>query len=178
MRDVDEFELENELTKAQKVCKVIRAFLFVCLAVFIVGWIGTCIALTVALADEGPMAFLGAPLYAVVYGLVVFFFLYQLIQIFTAVVKGHEPLSMQQAHRMRLLAVMLLLLFILDLSYSAGVALEVIPQAGYNILVNDGIAKPTLNINIGMLVFSAIMFSLSAIFRYAALLQRLSDETV
>ena len=33
-------------------------------------------------------------------------------------------------------------------------------------------------INVGVLVFSAIMYSLSAIFRYAALLQQLSDETV
>lgn len=73
---------------------------------------------------------------------------------------------------------MLFLLFILDLSYSAGVVLEVIPQAGCNIIVNDGIEKPTINLNIGMLVFSAIMYSLSAIFRYAALLQQLSDETV
>lgn len=45
-------------------------------------------------------------------------------------------------------------------------------------VVNDGIAEPTLNLNIGMLAFSAIMYSLSAIFRYAALLQQLSDETV
>lgn len=178
MHDIDESELQTELTKAQRICRVIRAFLIVCLAVFVVGWLGTCIALTVDLADEGIPALLGAPFYIAVYGLIICFFLYKMIQVFTDVVKGREPLSMEQARRLQFLAVMLLLLFILDLSYSAGVALEVIPQAGYNILVNDGIEKPTLNINIGMLVFSAIMFSLSAIFRYAALLQRLSDETV
>lgn len=124
------------------------------------------------------MSLLGAPFYIAVYGLIICFFLYKLIQIFTDVVKGNEPLSVEQAHRLRFLAVMLFLLFILDLSYSAGVVLEVIPQAGYNIIVNDGIEKPTINLNVGMLVFSAIMYSLSAIFRYAALLQQLSDETV
>lgn len=45
-------------------------------------------------------------------------------------------------------------------------------------VINDGNSEPTTNLNIGMLVFSAIMYSLSAIFRYAALLQQLSDETV
>lgn len=44
--------------------------------------------------------------------------------------------------------------------------------------INYGGNDAAININIGMLVFSAIMYSLSAIFRYAALLQQLSDETV
>ncbi|RFT91128.1 hypothetical protein [Adlercreutzia equolifaciens] len=178
MHDIDESELQTELKAAQKVCRVIRFFLVGCLSVFVVGWLGTCVSLTVGLADEGLMSLLGAPFYIAVYGLIICFFLYKLIQIFTDVVKGNEPLSVEQAHRLRFLAVMLFLLFILDLSYSAGVVLEVIPQAGYNIIVNDGIEKPTINLNIGMLVFSAIMYSLSAIFRYAALLQQLSDETV
>lgn len=52
------------------------------------------------------------------------------------------------------------------------------PEIGFGMVANDGIAEPTINLNIGMLAFSAIMYSLSAIFRYAALLQQLSDETV
>lgn len=175
---MDETDIQEELTKARKICRWIRIFLFAALVLFAVGWLVACVSLAMASASESAELLLGAPAYAFLEGLIICFFLYKLIQIFTDVVKGNESLSVEQAHRLRFLAVMLFLLFILDLSYSAGVVLEVIPQAGYNIIVNDGIEKPTINLNVGMLVFSAIMYSLSAIFRYAALLQQLSDETV
>lgn len=62
--------------------------------------------------------------------------------------------------------------------YGQGLSYDLIPEYGYSMVINDGNSEPTINLNIGMLVFSAIMYSLSAIFRYAALLQQLSDETV
>ena len=67
---------------------------------------------------------------------------------------------------------------ILDFLISIGFIFEPAPEIGFGMVANNGVAEPTLNINIGMLAFSAIMYSLSAIFRYAALLQQLSDETV
>lgn len=178
MHDIEESSLQKELSKAQKACKAIRWFLIVCLAIFIVGWLGTVVVLTIEFAEQGILALLGALFYIALYGLIICFFLLELIKVFSDVVRGERPFSIEQARRIFVLGVMLALLFILDLSYSAGVVFEVIPQAGYDIIVNDGFNEPSININIGMLVFSAIMFSLSAIFRYAALLQRLSDETV
>ena len=67
---------------------------------------------------------------------------------------------------------------VLDLIVSFGFIYEPFPGVGFGMVVNDGVDVPTVNINFGMLAFSAIMYSLSAIFRYAALLQQLSDETV
>ena len=61
---------------------------------------------------------------------------------------------------------------------SFGFVYEVKLELGFGMVANNGIAEPTLNLNVGMLAFSAIMYSLSAIFRYAASLQQLSDETV
>lgn len=79
MHDIDESELQTELKAAQKVCRVIRFFLVGCLSVFVVGWLGTCVSLTVGLADEGLMSLLGAPFYIAVYGLIICFFLYNLL---------------------------------------------------------------------------------------------------
>ena len=67
---------------------------------------------------------------------------------------------------------------VIELAFSAGIAYQVLPQFGLQVFINDGIADSTIDLNVGMLAFSAIMYSLSAIFRYAALLQQLSDETV
>ena len=76
------------------------------------------------------------------------------------------------------IAVIALAVVILDFLISIGFIFEPAPEIGFGMVANNGVAEPTLNINIGMLAFSAIMYSLSAIFRYAALLQQLSDETV
>lgn len=79
---------------------------------------------------------------------------------------------------MQSIAIIALAIVILDFLISVGFIFEPAPEIGFGMVANDGIAEPTINLNIGMLVFSAIMYSLSAIFRYAALLQQLSDETV
>ena len=80
--------------------------------------------------------------------------------------------------RLQSIAIIALAIVILDFLISVGFIFEPAPEIGFGMVANDGIAEPTINLNIGMLVFSAIMYSLSAIFRYAALLQQLSDETV
>jgi hypothetical protein len=67
---------------------------------------------------------------------------------------------------------------LLEFAFTLGVTFEVVPRIGYDVIVNRGSTEPVISINVGVLVFSAIMYSLSAIFRYAALLQQLSDETV
>lgn len=76
------------------------------------------------------------------------------------------------------LSLVALVFVIVELLFTAGLSYDLIPEYGYSMVINDGNSEPTINLNIGMLVFSAIMYSLSAIFRYAALLQQLSDETV
>lgn len=98
--------------------------------------------------------------------------------IFHGIVKGESPFSERQADRLRFISFLALMFVFLEFAFTWGIAYELIPQAGYSVLINYGGNDAAININIEMLVFSAIMYSLSAIFRYAALLQQLSDETV
>ena len=108
--------------------------------------------------------------YISAYGILVVLVLWNLTLIFQEVVKGRPPL--------RAIAIVSIAYVVLELLISFGFAFEPDPALGFGVAVNNGVDVPTLNLNIGMLVFSAIMYSLSAIFRYAALLQQLSDETV
>lgn len=101
-----------------------------------------------------------------------------LSKLFDNVVNGTSPFSEDQADRLGAIAVMALSYFALDAMFSFAFIANPFPEIGFGMVTNDGIAEPTLNLNVGMLAFSAIMYSLSAIFRYAALLQQLSDETV
>ena len=89
-----------------------------------------------------------------------------------------KPFSLPQADRLGFISLVALVFVIVELLFTAGLSYDLIPEYGYSMVINDGNSEPTINLNIGMLVFSAIMYSLSAIFRYAALLQQLSDETV
>ena len=117
-------------------------------------------------------------LYAIVYGVLVILILWNLSQLFAEVDKGEPPFSELQADRLQAIAIVSLTIVGLDVLLSFGFMFQPIPELGFGMVVNDGITEPTLNLNVGMLAFSAIMYSLSAIFRYAALLQQLSDETV
>ena len=116
--------------------------------------------------------------YAIVSGLFILLILWNLTRLFDQVVKSAEPFSKFQADRLSSISVIALAYAVLDLLVSFGFMLQPAPELGFAVVANDGIAEPTLNLNVGMLAFSAIMYSLSAIFRYAALLQQLSDETV
>lgn len=120
----------------------------------------------------------GALLYAIVFGAFVVLILWNLTKLFDEVDKGNAPFSMIQAERLQTIAVIALAIMVLDALISVGFIFEPMPELGFGMVANDGIAEPTININFGMLAFSAIMYSLSAIFRYAALLQQLSDDTV
>lgn len=120
----------------------------------------------------------GALLYAIVFGAFVVLMLWNLTKLFDEVDKGNAPFSMIQAERLQTIAVIALAIMVLDALISVGFIFEPMPELGFGMVANDGIAEPTININFGMLAFSAIMYSLSAIFRYAALLQQLSDDTV
>lgn len=92
--------------------------------------------------------------------------------------QGRKTVLVTSSRSAGLISLVALVFVIVELLFTAGLSYDLIPEYGYSMVINDGNSEPTINLNIGMLVFSAIMYSLSAIFRYAALLQQLSDETV
>lgn len=161
----------------RKVCRVIRGCFTGSIAIFSVG-------LAVVFASSGVGQLQsgrdggGAVACILIYGALAVLILWNLRQLFGEVVEGNPPFSEVQADRLRSISVISLGIVILDALLSFGFMFEAVPELGFGMVVNDGITEPTLNLNFGMLAFSAIMYSLSAIFRYAALLQQLSDETV
>ena len=100
------------------------------------------------------------------------------IALFGDVIAQGTPLSVKQADRLRLIAFLALALFFVDFAFDIVAVYQVSGPLGATFDINGGESANTINLNAGMLVFSGIMYSLSAIFRYAALLQQLSDDTV
>lgn len=177
MREPEEKDPQRVLRKMKKICRVIRAC-FLGLAVLLaISLIALAMATLVGPRSAGNNE-LTSVLYTVIGGSFAVLILWNFSQLFGDVVKDEPPFSGIQADRLKAIAVVALAYFFLDLLFSAGFIYEPNPDLGFGMILNNGIAEPTLNLNVGMLAFSAIMYSLSAIFRYAALLQQLSDDTV
>ena len=167
--------LEQSLKHASHVCRVINVMLTVLLIGAGLIWLT---ALVMSFAQLGAAGFDGMSLvaYIVLYGVLVLGVLAMLKLIFKDAVNSETPFTEKQADRLRFIAFLALMFALLE--FALGVTFEVVPRIGYDVIVNRGSTEPVISINVGVLVFSAIMYSLSAIFRYAALLQQLSDETV
>ncbi len=174
LRDSSERGILQALRKMKKVCEVIRACFFGAVVVYLAFWI---IATVGSIMGAGQSAGTEA-VYTVASGFFTLLILWNLTRLFDEVVKSDEPFSEFQADRLRSIAVVALAYVALDFLVSFGFVYSPMPEIGFGMVANNGIAEPTLNLNVGMLAFSAIMYSLLAIFRYAALLQQLSDETV
>lgn len=170
-------ELALALSNAKKACRLIRNVVTGLLALAII----SCVVLTIGMlleVDKGGACFFIPAMYVLVYGGLVVLMLYKLMQVFAEIVQAGDPFSEKQGERFRVIAFAALMIVLLELVFAAEFSYMVVPEWGYGVIVHDGFDGPTINLNVGMLVFSAIMYSLSAIFRYAALLQQLSDETV
>lgn len=177
MRDKEARNLLDTLQKMKRVCGAIRKCFFVATIVSIIVWITVVAALLFGWLKSG-QNMSNQVIYAVVFGALIVFVLWNLTKMFEEVDLGEQPFSEAQADRMQSIAIVAIAIAILDFLISVGFVFEPSPEIGFGMVANDGISEPTININFGMLAFSAIMYSLSAIFRYAALLQQLSDDTV
>lgn len=177
MERSDDWDIGCALDGMRRVCSYIRRCFQVITVIVAIGLI----AVVAAVLFRGGVPHYGdmtAALYMAVGGGFAVAILWNLSKLFDNVVNGTSPFSEDQADRLGAIAVMALSYFALDAMCSFAFIANPFPEIGFGMVTNDGIAEPTLNLNVGMLAFSAIMYSLSAIFRYAALLQQLSDETV
>ena len=159
MDETEDSGLVNALSKAKRACIRVRWVLICVTALFACGWGASLIVLVIDCIENDPLSFV--PLtYLLCYGSLVLAVFMVMLQVFSDVIRDGKPFSLPQADRLGFISLVALVFVIVELLFTAGNS------------------EPTINLNIGMLVFSAIMYSLSAIFRYAALLQQLSDETV
>ena len=177
MQDSEEKNLQQTLASMSKICRAIRAC-FLALVVILAGGLAALILITLLNGQETSSSVIASVVYTTVGGGFVILILWNFSLLFETVVKGEPPLSEIQADRLKAIAIIAAAYVILDLLFSVRFIYEPNPDLGFGMILNNGIAEPTINLNVGMLAFSAIMYSLSAIFRYAALLQQLSDETV
>lgn len=177
MQDSEERNLQQTLASMSKICRAIRAR-FLALVVILAGGLAALILITLLNGQETSSSVIASVVYTTVGGGFAILILWNFSLLFEAVVKGDPPLSEIQADRLKAIAIIAAAYVILDLLFSVRFIYEPNPDLGFGMILNNGIAEPTINLNVGMLAFSAIMYSLSAIFRYAALLQQLSDETV
>ena len=175
MVDRETLELNNRLLKAAHACKITRIVFLAALVVYGLFWLSALLMSSYPALLAGNYGDLWFAAYSVVHGLLV---VLSLIGLLSTVANGKPPLSVDQADRLKRISGLAFALVVIELAFSAGIAYQVLPQFGLQVFINDGIADSTIDLNVGMLAFSAIMYSLSAIFRYAALLQQLSDETV
>lgn len=178
MYGIEESDLRCSVQKAGKICQTIRRLFLVALVLYSVSQtilIGAIVAGggSATLADTFSVL-----AYVVLHCVIVVLFLVTMVRIFAEASQGRAPFSEKQADRLRLIALLALLLFLLEAVFTAVVSYNLIPEVGYSIGINDAYPTDSINLNVGMLAFSAIMYSLSALFRYAALLQQLSDDTV
>lgn len=177
MGGVETSDLRKSFQKAQVVCKAIRYLFIAATVIYAFTWIASVVGI-VAASNETGQAWAAPLAYVVFHGLIVSTLLLTMVRIFAEASQGRAPFSEKQADRLRLIALLALLLFLLEAVFTAVVSYNLIPEVGYSIGINDAYPTDSINLNVGMLAFSAIMYSLSALFRYAALLQQLSDDTV
>lgn len=173
--NTDEMNLKCALGKAQSRCRLIRVACMVFAGVYALIWIA---ATVLALMGDNGLGSTSAVFYSVLHGALFLAMLLIFIALFGDVVAQGAPLSVKQADRLRLIALLALALFFVDLAFDIVAVYQVSEPLDATFDINGGESANTINLNVGMLVFSGIMYSLSAIFRYAALLQQLSDDTV
>lgn len=177
MKQLEERDLANALAKIRRVCRVSRVCFFGA-SIALILYLVVLMAVALQAYSGSGQGVINSMIYSLTGGILLFLIAWNFTRLFNEVVVSDIPFSEKQADCLRSIAVIALSYFVLDALFSFGFVLEPAPEIGFGMVANDGIAEPTINLNIGMLAFSAIMYSLSAIFRYAALLQQLSDETV
>lgn len=166
-------ELERAAERMRKACGAIKALCYagfalvvVCYAVFFA------VAVPRAGAGDAP-ALLNALLSAVGGSAMA----WSLARFFSDVSSGSAPFSRRQAMRLRAVAACFLLFFACDLVFP-DVSLSFVAEGGWNVGFINTTEATSPNVNVVMLMMSALMYFLSVAFEYASLLQRNADETL
>lgn len=170
------------LQRLESIAKPLYIALRGIMAVFIVGWVLLFLAFFISLATSG----IGLPglaghfLYAVpvmVFAFLNVYILYVIGSIFGSIRHGDTPFTMRVSRQIKAVSFLLLASFLLEAFVSA------IPFDGYSLgIMRIGLARQeggvVANLSVSTLIASVIGFVLSYVFKYGALLQQLSDDTV
>lgn len=166
-------ELERASTRMRKTCAAIKALFYAGFAL-VAAFSAVFFVVAVPRAGTGDApVLLNALLVAVCCGTVA----WSLARFFSDVAAGSEPFSRKQARRLRAVAACFLVLFVCDFAFPDA-SLSFVTEGGLNVGFSSATDTTTPNINVVMLMMSALAYFLSVAFEYASLLQRNVDETL
>ena len=175
-------EARTSLLRLENIAKPLYVVLRVIMAAFVVGWGLFFIAFFTSLVTSGFGLYdLNRHLlYAVPVAVSAFinvYILYVIGSIFDSMRHGDTPFTMRISCQIKIVSFLLLAAFVLQTIVS------MVPFDGYSLgVMKIGLAKQedgvVANVSISTLIASLIGFVLSYVFKYGALLQQLSDDTV
>ena len=175
-------EARASLLRLENIAKPLYVALRVVIVTFAIGWSLLFVAFFVSLAtsEVGLYDLVCHLLYAVpvaVSAFISIYILYVIGSICDSIRHGSSPFTMHTSRQIKVVSFLLLVSFVLQ------AVVSVIPFDGYSLgVMRIGLAKQgdgvVADLSISTLVASAIGFVLSYVFKYGALLQRLSDDTV
>lgn len=175
-------EARASLLRLENIAKPLYVALRVVMVAFAIGWSLLFVAFFVSLAtsEVGLYDLVCHLLYAVPVAVSAFiniYILYVIGSICDSIRHGSSPFTMHTSRQIKVVSFLLLVSFVLQ------AVVSVIPFDGYSLgVMRIGLAKQgdgvVADLSISTLVASAIGFVLSYVFKYGALLQRLSDDTV
>lgn len=175
-------EARDSLLRLENIAKPLYVALRVVMVTFAIGWSLLFVAFFVSLAtsEVGLYDLVCHLLYAVPVAVSAFiniYILYVIGSICDSIRHGSSPFTMHTSRQIKVVSFLLLVSFVLQ------AVVSVIPFDGYSLgVMRIGLAKQgdgvVADLSISTLVASAIGFVLSYVFKYGALLQRLSDDTV
>lgn len=114
----------------------------------------------------------------VVYGIATLVLLKIMHDVFADIAKGESPFARVQVKRFRWAALILLIGAIVEAIFSSS-AMSVVQYDDMNITYHDSsVPGNALRLNAGSLLGAALLFTISFVFEYGALLQEFTDDTL
>ena len=175
-------EARASLLCLENIAKPLYVALRVVMATFVIGWSLLFVAFFVSLVTSqvGLCDLVFHLLYAVPVAVSAFiniYILYVIGSICNSIRHGSSPFTMHTSRQIKVVS------FLLLASFALQAVVSVIPFDGYSLgVMRIGLAKQgdgvVADLSISTLVASVIGFILSYVFKYGALLQQLSDDTV
>ena len=175
-------EARASLLRLENIAKPLYGALRVVMATFVIGWSLLFVAFFVSLvtSEVGLYDLVCHLIYAVPVAVSAFigiYILYVIGSICNSIRHGSSPFTIHTSRQIKVVSFLLLASFVLQ------AVVSVIPFDDYSLgVMRIGLAKQgdgvVADLSISTLVASVVGFVLSYVFKYGALLQQLSDDTV
>ncbi|WP_143412158.1 hypothetical protein [Arabiibacter massiliensis] len=174
-------ETAQSLAKVKSICSFIAVTLKIVFPIVCLYWAFTVILIIGTLVNPDAFDFFGtsdltSTLLYLLYDITIAAMFVTFIKIFSDASKGESPFTLLQVKRLRVLALLLLLCGIIDISATASASIMQYGNvdAGYY-STTDNIVIP---INFAPFITAAVIFAFSFVFKYGVLLQEFTDETL